>query len=410
MKILFINNFFSPYGGTESIMYDQAAILKKNGHKVFFYATDKKPYLEENYKYSQFFPEYVNYKSVKGLASFKYMSKPFYNSDAKLKLNAYLNIIRPDIVHCHNICYHITPSVLESCKRKGIPVIMTLNDPRIMCPGGALMYKNRTYCAKQHCISGNVLHCLINRCRNNSFKASFIAAAENLYNKSKGFYDLVDIFLCPSHAMQTLALNSGINPDKLKVVNNFVNDSFLNVKPNYGDKGYFLYTGRLANEKKVDHLIKAVAKFPEIELHIAGNGAEKDNLKKLAKDLNALNVKFLGFLTGKKLEEEYKNCIATVLPCDWFETFGLTIIESYACGKPVIASKIGAIPELIENYTNGIVFQPGNIDELTSAINNLYLNRAMAVEMGQKNREKVVKEYNIESHYKNLISIYESVT
>jgi len=406
MKILFINNFFSTYGGTESIMYDQASILRKNGHEVFFFATNKTPYFEEDYEYSEFFPQYTDYKALNGADVFKYLLKPFYNTDAKTRLNAYLDIIKPDIAHFHNIYYHLTPAVLEPCRKRRIPVVMTLNDPRFMCPGGTLMYKNQTYCKEQLCISGNVLPCLLNRCRNNSFKASFIATAENLYNKINGFYDLVDIFLCPSQAMRNLAINSDINPDRLLVLNNFIKESFLKIEPEYSDKGYFLYVGRLAGEKKVDHLIQAIAKLPDVNLHIVGNGEDEEKLKNLAKNLNVLNVKFLGFLRGRELEEEYKNCIATVLPCDWFETFGLTIVESYAYGKPVIASKIGAIPELIENYSNGIVFQPGNIDELTSAINKLYMDRNLAIEMGKRNREKAVNFYSIETHYKNLVNVY----
>ncbi|MCK5176795.1 MAG: glycosyltransferase family 4 protein [Candidatus Aenigmarchaeota archaeon] len=409
MKILFINNFFSSYGGTETIMYNQASILSQNGHEVFFFATDKGPYFEKNYKYAQFFPKYVDYKSLNKSDALKYLLKPFYNNDAKVKLKAYLDIIKPDIAHCHNICYHLTPSVIEPCKKRNIPVVMTLNDPRLMCPGGTLMYKNQTYFREQYCISGNVSHCILNRCKNNSLKASFIATAENLYNKMNGFYDLIDIFLCPSHAMRNLAINSGINPDKLVVLNNFIKESFLEVKPKYSDKGYFFYAGRLAGEKKINHLIQAMSKLPDIKLHIAGKGPEEKNLKKLTKSLNALNVNFLGFLSGKKLEEEYKNCIATILPCDWFETFGLTIVESYAYGKPVIASKIGAIPELVENYSNGIVFQPGNIDELAASINKLYVDRSFAVEMGKKNREKAVNFFSIETHYKNLINIYDSL-
>ncbi|MEI8388348.1 MAG: glycosyltransferase family 4 protein [bacterium] len=409
MKILFVNNFFSSYGGAESTMYDQASILKKNGHEVFFFATNKGPYFEEDYEYSHFFPEHVDYRSLTKSDMFKYLLKPFYNSDAKNKLGAYLDVLKPDIIHCHNIYYHLTPSVIEPCKKRNIPVVMSLNDPRLMCPSGTLMYKNRTYCQKELCLSGNIFHCLLNKCKDNNFKASFIATAENLYNKITGYYDLIDVFLCPSHAMRNLAINSDINPDKLIVLNSFIKESFLNITPQYNDKDYFLYIGRLSKEKGIDYLIRAISKFPEIKLHIAGKGPEEKNLIELSKKLNTSNVNFLGFLSDKEVEREYQNCIATILPCNWFETFGLTIVESYAYGKPVIASKIGAISELIENYSNGIVFQPENIDELASAINKLYKERELAVEMGKRNREKAVNLYSIEMHYKNLINIYNSL-
>ena len=409
MKVLFINNFFSSYGGTEATMYDQASILKKNGHEVFFFATDRKPYLEESYEYLKFFPAHIDYRSLKGVDIFKHLLTPFYNREAKTRLKAYLSVINPDLVHCHNIYYHLTPSILEACKEKGIPVVMSLNDARLMCPSGTLMYKNTTYCKKELCISGNLTHCLLNKCRENSFKASFIATAENLYNKAGKYYDLVDIFLCPSHAMRNLCVKSGIYPDRMVVLNSFIKESFLKIKPQYSDKGYFLYVGRLAREKGLHYLIKAMAKLPGIELHIVGKGPEEENLRNLAIEENALNVKFLGFLPDEKVEQEYKNCIATILPCDWFETFGLTIVESFAYGKPVIASKIGAIPELVENCVNGIVFPPGNVDELALAVNKLHQDRHLAVKMGKINREKAVSLYSIDTHYENLISIYSSL-
>jgi len=389
-------------------MYDQASVFRKNGHEVYFFATNKKPYFEEDYAYNRFFSEYTDYKSLDMRSSLKYLLKPFYNYEARDKLDNFLDIKRPDIIHCHNICYHLTPSIFEPCKKRKIPIVMTLNDPRLMCPGGTLLFKNSTYCHEQYCISGSSLHCLINKCRNNSLKASFIATAENLFNRIKRFYDSVDVFVCPSNAMRDLAINSGIDPDRLIVLNNFIPETISSAKPEYGNKGYFLYTGRLAAEKKVDHLIEAVSMLPEIKLHIAGTGPEEENLKKLTRELNAFNVKFWGFLSGKQLEQEYKNCIATVLPCDWFETFGLTIIESYAYGKPVIASRIGAIPELVENYKNGILFDPGNIKELASAINRLYTDKHLVAEIGKFNRNQALDLYTLEAHYQNLFSIYKS--
>jgi len=409
MKVLFINNFFASYGGAESTMYDQASILKENGHEVFFFATNKKPYFEENYEYSHFFPEYTDYRSLTKFDTLKYLLKPFCNSEAKNKLNAYLDEIKPDIVHCHNIYYHLSSSVIEPCKKRNIPVVMSLNDPRLMCPSGTLMYKNKTYCHKELCLSGNIFHCLLNKCKDNNLKASFIATAENLYNKITGYYNLIDIFLCPSHAMRNLAVNSEINPDKLFVLNSFIKESFLNITPQYRDNGYFLYIGRLSKEKGINYLIEAISKLPDIKLHIVGKGSEEKKLMELCSELNAANVSFKGFLSDKEVEQEYKNCIATILPCNWFETFGLTVVESFAYGKPVIASKIGAIPELVENNLNGIVFQPGNVEELTSAINKLYTERKLAVEMGKRNREKAVKLYSIDTHYKNLINIYNSL-
>ncbi len=406
MKVLFINNFFSSYGGAEAIMIKEAEYLRAKGHEVYFFAVNRQPYFEEDYEYAHFFPEFTDYKSLSGIDSFKCFLKPFYNKNARDRLSCFLDIIKPDVVHLHNIYYHITPSVIEPCKTRDIPMVMTLHDPRLMCPGGTLMYRSKTYCKEQVCLSGNIFPCVINRCRNNSIKSSVIAAAENLFVKLNRFYDSVDVFLCPSQAMKNLAVKSGISERRTLVLNNFVSDSALSSAPEYKHKGYFLYVGRLAPEKKVDLLIEAMRRFPFIKLHIAGDGPEKKNLLNLARRINASNVCFLGYLNGVELEQQYKNCIATVLPCDWFESFGLTIIESFAYGKPVIGSNVGAIPELVEHNENGFVFQPGNKDELIQAIKKLYRDSSMVVEIGKKCRQKAVDFYSLELHGDRLLGIY----
>lgn len=191
--------------------------------------------------------------------------------------------------------------------------------------------------------------------------------------------------------------------------NNFVDDSKFDIKPVFENKGYFLYVGRLSKEKGCHYLLEAMSKLDDkVELHIVGYGNEEENLKEQAKKLNLKNVHFLGFRTGSELEEEFKNCIATILPCNWFESFGLTIVESFVYGKPAIASKVGGIPELVENNETGIVFEPGNVEELTLAINRLSTNPELAVQMGQKARIKAETLYRQDLYYSKLIEIYNS--
>lgn len=408
MKLLFINNFFSNYGGTEITIYEQANLLRADGHEVYFFATDKSPFLE-NIEYAEFFPKYTDYSSLSKIQALKNINKPFYNFEAKNKLELLLDKIQPDLVHYHNIYYHLTPAVLKPCFKRNIPTIMSLNDPRLMCPGGTLMLKNESYCKNELCLSGNPIHCLTNTCKNNSLKESSLVVAEYLFNKFHNLYDRVSAYICPSNAIKNLATKHGLNSVKLKVINSFIKSSFFQDEPHFDNQGYFLYVGRLSKEKGIHYLLEAMSRLPDAKLRIVGKGPEEDNLKKLAQELNLSNVDFLGFLTDEQVKKEYKNCIATILPCNWFETFGLTIAESFAYGKPVIASKIGAIPELIENYKTGITFEPGNIDELTCAIKNLHSNNALVKDLGATARAKAERSYTSTAHYSDLIRLYESL-
>ncbi|OGI26519.1 MAG: hypothetical protein A2287_08885 [Candidatus Melainabacteria bacterium RIFOXYA12_FULL_32_12] len=408
MKIMLVNNFFSKVGGAENSTNRTGQILAQKGHKVFFFATDKKPYFEENYKYAEYFPEYIDFSSLSKSQYPGYIFNPtyFYNFEAENKLNLYLKKVKPDIVHCNCINYYLSPSILRACYKNNIPIVMTLRDAFLSCPDVGLLYKSETYCQKVLCASGNPVQCIYNKCNDKSLIKSLISATEFALRKIHRLYDKVSVFICPSKALLELAVKSGIPREKLVHINNFIDDSYFKAEPEYSNKGYFLYAGRLVKEKGVHYLLEAMRKIPDIELHIVGSGLEENNLKQLASNLP--NVKFLGFKSGQDLENEYKNCIASIIPSNYFEAFGLSIIESFAYGKPVIGSNIGAIPEIIENDKNGIIFESENPDDLTQAVKKLHSNPDLVDKMGKNGRLKAKSLYTPEAYYSKLIEVYQS--
>lgn len=410
MKILFVNNFFSEYGGAEKILLNQASLLQKNNIEVFFFASSKPPLFIEDYEYKKYFPEHTEIRKADKLSILKNFFNIFYNPSAKANLKAYIKEIKPDIVHIHNINYILTSSVLDACKELRIPTIMSVHDPRMICPGGALRFENKTYCKDEKCLNSHPFHCIFNKCKDGSFKSSTIATAENLFVRQSRKLDYVSCFITPSMTLYNLLIRAGFEKTKLKFIPHFLDDRFFENQPNYTNQGYFLYIGRLAKEKGLDYLLKAASTLPEeIKIHIVGDGPQRAELEITAKILNLKNVIFKGFMEGLELEEEYKNCIATILPCNWFEVFGLTIIESFAYGKPVIASKIGAIPELVIDFENGFTFKPENTIELADAIHKMHYDKELVQKMSIKSRKKAEELFNSGRHYEQLIKVYESV-
>ena len=390
MKILLINDFFSDVGGAETYTYGLAKILEKNGHEAFFFSTDYQPYFIENYKYAKYFPKYIDFSSLAKTALPQYAIRFFYNFEAERKLDVYLKEIKPDIIHCSSVINYLTCSMLKACNKNNIPVVMTFHGARL------IENKNDTkYLEKDK------------TCKNKLVKIA--EEIEFLFRKTHKLYDTIAYFICPSQATYKLALEANIKKEKLVVVNNFISELYFKFQPEYTNKGYFLFVGRLVKEKGVHYLLEAMNRLPNIKLHIVGKGLEEDNLKKQAKQLGLSNVEFLGFKTGIELEEQYKNCIANILPCNWFEIFGLTIVESFAYGKPVIASNVGAIPEIIKSGKQGIIFEPGNVDELTEAIKKLHSDNELAIEMGKNARLKAESLYDPQVHYNHLIEVYNSV-
>lgn len=407
MKILLISSFFSPVGGVETILFSTSQLLKECGHEVYFFSTDKQPYFDGNYPYSQFFPAYIDFKSLKGLQKINYF-KIFYNFEAKRKLKEYLKEIKPDLVHIHITDYYLTSSVVDACYDYGAPIIKTFHELRFICPGSKYL-KDAQYCDLEACIKGNPVHCLLNKCKNNSYLESFFVVVENLVNRTLKIYDKFDHCIFPSNAMAVLAIKAGFNKDKLSVLNNFTDERFIKEGPEFANKGYYLYAGRLSEEKGLKYLLKAMAELPEIQLHIVGQGPQEQELKDLADKYGLKNVIFKGQLGGNDLISEYKYCIATILPCNWFEIFGVTILESFAVGKPVIASRIGAIPEIVTDGQEGLLVAPGDVDELKQAISRLFADNDLVKQMGQKARRKVEECYRPKNYIDRLDLIYNQV-
>jgi len=293
---------------------------------------------------------------------------------------------------------------MDVCSKYNIPMVMTLHDPSFVCPAITLMKNDKEYCAEKLCLKGSIINCARYICFKNDMLKSLIAFFEFGFRRKK--LNKLSHVICVSKATQNLVLETDFLPDKLMLVTNFLDDSFFDKKPEYTNKGYFLYLGRLHNGKGVHYLIQAMKTLPDVKLRIAGTGPEEDNLKKQALESGLNNIEFLGFISDKELKEQYKNCIATVLPCNWFESFGLTNIESFAYGKPVIASNIGGISEIIDDYQNGILIEPGNIEKLAESIKYFNNNPDIVQKMGRNGRNKAEKLYNSRIHYENLMNVY----
>lgn len=399
MKILLVSRVFSPYGGGEVILYNTYKILKKQGHDVYVWATDKRPYFIEDYHYAQYFTPNNN-------GTLNYIKNPvrfYYNQKAKKDLNKFINIIKPDLIHIHD-SNGFSPSFLECCK--DIPTVMTVHDSKIICPAATLMYKKNRICNKPYCHNGNFLPCITNNCGTNIEASCRHTLYSYIFNKLKKH---IDIYITPSNALKDIILraNIGIQKEQIITVNNFIPQENIAQNPNYKNKGYFLYVGRLSKEKGVHYLLEAMRDLPkDIKLKIVGTGKEEKNLKQYAKENNLNNVEFVGFKNREEIKEYYQNCIATILPCNWFENFPTTNMESFINGKPVIASNIGGIAEQVEHSVTGMLFEPTNIKELKNCILTYWNNPNLVLEQGKNAYQKAKKLYQEDRYYSELITIY----
>lgn len=405
MRILIENEIFKHSGGTETISIHTFEMLKRNGHDVFFFATDKEPYYIESYEYSKYFPRFV-------YSTKEYLKNPiayYWNFEAAKLFEQMLDDVKPDIVHFNLL---ISPSIIDICHKKKIPIVMTLHVPAPLCPASNMLYKNSGYCKNFGCKSGNYWHCVLNKCKNNSIENSIRKALLSYIYKKSNTYSNIDRLICCSNALKKFCEQTdiGLNKDNIVVINNFISNEELQTIPCYNNKGYFLYIGRLVKEKGIHYLLEAMKDLPrEIKLKIVGTGKEEKNLKQYAKENSLSNVEFVGFKNREEIQEYYQNCIAAILPCNWFEIFGMTNIESFINGKPVIASNIGGIPEIIEHNINGLLFEPANVEQLRESILTYWNNPELVFEHGKNAYQKVITQYTEERYYKELINVYNEV-
>jgi glycosyltransferase involved in cell wall biosynthesis len=409
MRILIANNFFGPFGGAELAMFLIYQLLRKEGHDVAFFAVNKQPLFETNYPFSQYFPQYTDFDELKGFGSkLKMLPKLFYNPESESKMRAFLRDFKPDLVHCGNLHYHLTPSVLKACQRENIPVVMTLHDPRMMCPAGTLMQNSESYCQDQPCLNGSPLNCINHRCYNKSLLHSGLVTAEFLYKDLHGLYKTVSHFIAPSEALRTLAGKAGLDKQRISVINNCLAPEFMDILPAEQYGNYFLYVGRLSPEKGVKYLIEAMRNLPPtVALRIIGTGPEEAQLKAQAADMP--NVQFLGFMAREELIVEYRHCIASIIPSKWFEVFGLTAIETFACGRPVIGSRIGGIQEIIDEGETGFLVPLESSEALSQAMMALIESPELAQHLGKQALKKARRVYAPSLHIARMLALYSNI-
>ncbi len=401
-KIIIVHSLFSPYGGGEVIAYNTFKGLQEKGYKVYFFATDKKPYFEEQYEGSKYFVP--SRKQYKFLGKIKNFLPFYYNLSYAQRFAKMLDDIKPDIVHIHGL-NDLTYSVLKPCFKRNIPVVKTEHTALLACPVHSFVIENKRLCKNKLCKKGNYFHCIFNRCAGNIFLSSINAFANEIQDLT-GYNHKISKFITPSYVLKKVLEETGIPENKITVVENF--SEFENVKGEVNN--YFLFSGRLCNYKGVKTLFNAISNLPNnILFHIAGTGELEEELKEFCEKKKLDNVKFLGFLTKEKMIEEYKNSVAVIMPSECFESFGMTNIEAAMFDKPSISSNIGGLSEVVEDNKTGLVFEPYNVDQLKDCILKYWNDKDLAIKHGKNAKEKALKKYSKDVYFEKLLKVYGEV-
>jgi glycosyltransferase involved in cell wall biosynthesis len=399
LKILLSNKFYYPKGGDCVYSLELEKLLKKNGHEVAFFAMDNEKNLPS--VFSKYFPSVIDYSS-RNLSNIKeQVLRPVYSAEVRMKFASLLRDFRPDVVHVNNIHSQLSPVIVKEASEKGIPVVWTLHDYKLICSRYDSL-RNERPCELCYTDRRNVIK---HRCLKNSLAASLLAYAETMAWNRERIEKYTTRFICPSHFLKTKMMAAGFDEKKLSVFHNFIGEEKIAASPS--EKGdYYCFIGRLSREKGIDTLCEAAIQIPDKKLYIVGTGPEENSLREKYKNTN---IYFLGHQNWVAVQPILAKAKCIVLASKWYENNPLSIIESLANGTPVIGANIGGIPELIKDGVNGLLFQSGDVIDLKNKIEYFFrelqhkIDPAMLIEQAKIH-------FNAISYHSQLINLYKSIS
>lgn len=389
MKILMINKFLYPNGGSETYMFKLGEYLSSIGHQVEYFGMEHKDRCVGNS--AEQYTACMDFHTASAIDKIKLSLKTVYSKEAREKLGIVLDDFQPDVVHLNNFNFQLTPSIIYAVedydKRTGkkTKLVYTAHDYQLICPNH-MMYTNDEICEK--CIGGNFAECTKNKCIHGSALKSLLGTLEaKLYN-SRNTYDRIDNIICCSEFIKNKLDTNPIFKSKTITLHNFIDSVDKKQTPK---KDYILYFGRFAKEKGIETLINA----KEISFICAGSGPMENEVNA------APNLKNAGFKTGAELEQLIREARCTVYPSIWYENCPFSVMESIMYGTPVVASAIGGIPELIDEGKTGFLFEAGNTQKMIDAI--------IKIDSEQMSQHCIHKDFDtVEAYCTKLIEIYNS--
>ena len=401
MKILMINKYLFPKGGDAICSLRTGALLREKGHEVVFWGMDHPDNIETAAK--DYFVSWTDYNRSAGvLDGLRMAGNLLYSFDSKRKVEEIIKHVKPDIVHLHNFAHQISPSILHAFRQRRLPVVATLHDYKLVC-ASYLLLCNKEVC--QRCRGQRYYFCGLNKCIKHSYFKSMLGAFEMYFHhKWLQIYHLIDVFVSPSLFLKQTIEDMGFRGNMVYLPNPV---ETLEWQPRFDwDVPSLVYFGRLSEEKGLRTLLEAVAGNTELTVKLIGDGPLRDELERLAAARQIHNVRFLGYLSGEQFRKEIRDAMLVVLPSESPENNPLAVLEAFALGKPVLASRLGGIPELVKDGVTGMTFCTRNVDDLREKISQLAARPELLAAMGRSARTLVESRFSPGAYYEGLMKIY----
>jgi glycosyltransferase involved in cell wall biosynthesis len=405
MKVLAANKYYFVKGGAERYFFELKRILEARGHSVVPFAMEHRQ--NEPSEVAEHFVSFEAFDESEGLrARVRAVGRLLYSREARRKIEGLVDRTAPDVAHLHNIAHQLSPSILYGLKSRGVPVVQTLHDFKLVCPNYSMFVKGATC---ERCATWRYYNAVLNRCMRDSITSSALVAFEAYAHRLLGSYERnVDLFVSPSRQLRDRMIAHGVNADS--IVHLPYSIELTEYEPRYESDGYGVYVGRLAEGKGLETLIAALGLAREVRVKVVGTGPLCESLQSTGESEGLTNVEFVGYQKGAELRSIVGGALFVAVPSECFENSPLTVYEAFAQGKAVIGSRMGGIPELVSEGESGLIFEPGNADDLAEAMRALWNDAGRAIEMGKAARARVESHFGPDVHYEKMMAIYERVT
>ena len=375
-----LHNEYARFSGEERVVEQQVALLSQNGHQADIFRRESS-------------------RLGEGLGG---RVRAFFSGlrcrEAITDIRERLAVDRADVVHIHNLYPLISPAVLPVCAEAGVPVVMTVHNYRLVCPNG-LHLSHGELC--ERCCGGREWWCFLKNCEEDLCKSLGYALRNWWARKRRYFLDHVSVFACLTEFQRDRLVAEGFDAAKTTVLPNMVPDPGEPAAE--GDGKYVGYAGRVSREKGITALQAAARLCADLPFRVAGDTGRMP----VVVPESPANMEFAGHMNQAGIHAFYAHARFLVVPSIYMETFGLVIVEAMLHGKPVIASRIGGIPEIVDDGETGILVEPGNATELADKIRYLWERPGLCREMGEAGRAKALQEYSEERYYERLMKVYE---
>lgn len=398
MRILLVNKFHYLRGGSEKYYFELAQLLKSKGHTVGFFSMKH----EENITTGdpEYFVEEIDLNTGSKLKALDVI----YSQENKRLMAKALEEFKPDIVHINNFQRQLSASIIDAIKEKNIPIVMTAHDLNPICPASIMLY-NGEVC--DDCITKGYAQCIKKKCVKGSTLKSTLGVMEKKYYDIHKVFRKIDCIISPSEFIKNQLVNGKLKYSEIVTLHNFVNESERN---DYVLGDYAFYLGRLSKEKGILNLIEAIGDIPNAKLLIAGDGPERERIEAYISEHKLDGrITLLGYQNQDSIHKYITNSRFVVIPSICNENCPYSVLEAMEIGKPIVASRIGGIPELIADGENGYLYKADDINELKEKLTLLLDNDDKVNRFAQKSRELYESYYSPDSYYNELIKIYNKV-